>query len=183
MANTALLVVDVQVGMFAQGNPVYRGDELLASIGSLLKKARQSEIPIIYIQQGSERPGHPLEKGTPGWQIHPAIAPQTGEVVVPKCMPDAFYETNLRQELVARGVKNLVITGIQTELCVDATCRQACSLSYDVTLVADAHSTWDRGALSAAQIIAHHNSLLGDWFTTLKQGSEITFHEQDAPAN
>lgn len=97
-----------------------------------------------------------------------------------KRMPDAFYETTLRQELMTRGIKNVVIMGIQTELCVDATCRQACSLNYDVTLVADAHSTWDRGTLSAAQIIAHHNSLLGDWFATLKQASEVTFPEQTA---
>jgi nicotinamidase-related amidase len=178
MTDTALLVIDVQVGMFAEDDPVYQGDALLANISSLLEKARQADIPIIYIQHGSERKGHPLELGTPGWQIHPAITPHEGDAIIQKRMPDSFYETNLQQELEACGIKKLVITGIQTELCVDTTCKRACSLDYDVTLVADAHSTWDREQLCAPQIIAHHNSLLGDWFATVKPASEVMFNEQ-----
>jgi nicotinamidase-related amidase len=179
MADTALLVIDVQVGMFAKDDPVYQGDILLAKISGLIEKARQAEIPIIYVQHGSERKGHPLELGTPGWEIHPAIAPQEGDVIIQKSMPDAFYKTSLQQELEAHSIKKLVLTGIQTELCVDTTCKRACSLDYDVMLVADAHSTWDREQLSAAQIIAHHNSLLGGWFATVKQANEVTFN---APA-
>lgn len=175
MADTAIVVIDVQVGMFAGDDPVYQGDALLVTMGNLLEKARRSDIPIIYIQHGSSREGHPLEEGTPGWHIHPALAPRADDVVVRKRMPDAFYETTLHEELAARGIQKLVLTGIQTELCVDTTCRRACSLNYAVTLVADAHSTWDRESLSAARIIAHHNSLLGDWFATVKPASEVAF--------
>ncbi|HLZ62853.1 MAG TPA: cysteine hydrolase family protein [Ktedonosporobacter sp.] len=180
MADTALLVIDVQVGMFAEDDPVYQGNQLLATISNLIEKARQAEIPVIYIQHGSKRKGHPVEEGTAGWQLHPAIAPQEGDAVVRKRMPDSFYETSLQEELVARGIKKLVITGIQTDLCVDTTSRRACSLDYDVTLVADGHSTWDREQLSAPQIIAHHNSVLDGWFVTLKKADEISFNEQDA---
>jgi nicotinamidase-related amidase len=180
MIDTALLVIDVQVNMFAEDDPVYQGDELLARIQSLLTKARQAEIPVIYVQHGRERKGHPMEIGTPGWQIHPAIAPQEGDTVVRKHMPDAFYQTNLQQELDARGIKKLVIAGIQTDLCVDTTTRRACSLDYKVMLVEDGHSTWHT-ELSASQIIAHHNRILGDWFATLKKESEISFPLVEAP--
>jgi nicotinamidase-related amidase len=173
----ALLVIDVQVNMFAEPDPVYRGNELLTCIRSLLEKARSAQVPIIYVQHGSERRGHPLEIGTAGWHIHPAIVPQEGDIIVQKRMPDAFYATTLQQELQALGVNNVILTGIQTELCVDTTCRRACSLDYDVTLVEDAHSTWDRGPLIAAQIIAHHNALLGDWFATVKAERDITFNQ------
>ena len=96
-------------------------------------------------------------------------------------LPGRLYGTTLREELAARGITKLVLAGIQTELCVDTTCRHVCSLNYDVTLVADAHSTWDRESLSAARIIAHHNSLLGGWFATIKLASEVTCDEEAAP--
>src|SRR5438105_15863492 len=69
---------------------------------------------------------------------------------------------------ISRGVTD-------TELCVDTTCRQACSLEYDVTLVQDGHSTWDRELLSAPQIIAHHNALISYWFVTTKDEGDILF--------
>jgi nicotinamidase-related amidase len=174
---TALVVIDVQVGMFSASDPVYQGEELLARIGRLLGKARHAQIPIVYIQHRSERKGHPVEYGTAGWQIHPSITPLAGETIMHKQMPDAFYKTDLHRYLTAHNIKKLIIAGIQTELCVDTTCRQACSLEYDVTLVKDAHSTWDRELLTAPQIIAHHNALLSDWFVTTKDERDILFED------
>ncbi|QBD74710.1 cysteine hydrolase [Ktedonosporobacter rubrisoli] len=173
--NTAILVIDVQNGMFAEDDPVYQDQEILSKIASLLEKARKAQIPIIYIQHGSPNHGHPLEIGTDGWQIHPAIAPREGEVVIQKRMPDSFYGTNLHEVLSAHEIKHLIVTGIQTDCCVDTTCRRASSLEYDVTLVQDAHSTWDNEILSAAQIIAHHNTILDGWFVTLKTADSISF--------
>jgi len=172
--DTALLVIDVQNGMFAEDHPVYQGAGLLDTIGDLLTKARAAQVPVIYIQHNGG-PGHPLEPGSVGWPIHPAIAPAEGEPVIGKTTPDSFHETMLQQELEARGVVKLVVAGIQTECCVDTTCRRAASLGYQTTLVRDAHSTWDSRTLSAAQIIAHHNDALDGWFVTPKLASEIGF--------
>lgn len=175
-SDTALVIIDVQVGMFEASDPVYQGEQLLAHINSLLAKARGADIPIIYVQHGSERADHPLKIDSAGWHIHPAIAPRSGDRIVHKRMPDAFYETDLLQILQQLGSKKLVLAGIQTDLCVDTTCRRACSLDYDVTLVADAHSTWDRAPLTAAQIIAHHNALLDGWFATVKTEQDVVFN-------
>lgn len=173
--DTALLVIDVQVGMFAEPDLPNRAPELLATIRSLLDRARAVQVPVIYIQHGSDRAGHPLQLGTPGWPIHPAIAPLEGEPVVGKRTPDSFHETTLLAELEARGIRRVVLTGLQTELCVDTTCRRACSLGYDVVLVADGHSTWDTERLKAPQIVAHHNAILGDWFATLRPARAVEF--------
>jgi nicotinamidase-related amidase len=172
--DTALLVIDVQNGMFAEDDPVYQGAQLLATIGDLLAKARAAQVPVIYIQHNGG-PGDPVEPGSDGWPIHPAIAPAEGEPVVVKATPDSFHETTLQAELEARGIVKLVVAGIQTECCVDTTCRRAASLGYQTTLVHDAHSTWDSRTLSAAQIIAHHNDALKGWFVTPKPASEIAF--------
>jgi nicotinamidase-related amidase len=178
---TALLIIDVQLGMYEESDPVYRGEELLHTIGALIAKARADNAPVIYVQH-SEAKGYPLHPEAPGWPIHPAIAPQEGDAVVHKRYPDSFQETDLQRELEAREIKHLVIAGIQTEYCVDTTCRRAFSLGYDVTLVQDGHSTWDSRDLQAAQIIAHHNTVLGGWFVKLKPASAIEFEGERAQA-
>jgi nicotinamidase-related amidase len=89
--------------------------------------------------------------------------------------PDSFQETELQRELKERDIEHLVIAGIQTEYCVDTTCRRAYSLGYDVVLVQDGHSTWDSEHLDASQIIAHHNNVLGGWFARLQPAREIKF--------
>jgi len=102
-----------------------------------------------------------------------AVAPLEEDTIIHKEMPDAFYKTDLHQYLLAHNIKKLIIAGIQTEMCIDTTCRRACSLEYDVTLVKDVHSTWNTELLTAPQIIAHHNALLSDWFVTATDERDI----------
>ncbi len=176
--NTALVIIDVQLGMFDESDPVYDGDDLLARIGSLIGRARESGIPILFIQHDGAGENHPLRPDKPGWALHPALPRAVEDTVIRKRHPDAFQETALQDELQRRGIIHLILAGIQTEFCVDTTCRRAYSLGYQVTLVQDAHSTWNAGELTAAQIIAHHNQTLGDWFADLKSADEIQFDDR-----
>ncbi len=175
MANdTALLIIDVQMAMFNPQEPVYQHEALIEKLRDLIGRARAADIPVIYVQhqgQGED----PLQPGRPEWEIHSAIAPQEGEPVIHKMHPDSFQETELQKVLEARGIKNLVMAGLQTEYCMDTSCRRAYSLGYKVTLVKDCHSTWDNGIITAEQIIAHHNQTLGGWFARLKTAAEVTF--------
>lgn len=176
--NTALVVIDAQVGII-DGRRAYHGVETLERIANLLARARASSTPVIYVQHDGPA-GHSVEVGTLGWQIHPAIHPAYGELVVHKRASDAFFETTLQPELQARAVTHLIVTGCITEYCIDTTCRRAVSLGYDVTLASDAHTTCDTQVLMAAQIIAHHNHLLdsfdaGDHAIAVKPAAEIIF--------
>jgi nicotinamidase-related amidase len=167
------MVIDVQVGMFPESDPVYNASVLIENIKALIERAHSSGAPIIYVQHNAKS-GKPLEPGAPGWQIHPAIRPIVGDIIIQKMTPDSFHETNLQRELSDREIKKLILTGIQTELCIDITCRRARSLGYDVIVAKDAHSTWKRGELNAQQIIEHHNSLLC-WFAKVEESSKIEF--------
>jgi nicotinamidase-related amidase len=171
--DSALLVIDVQVGMFEEAYPVYAGDNLLERIGSLIAKARSCSTPVVYIQH-NEGPGEPLETNTPAWNIHPAIVPIDGDVIIQKRTPDSFHNTNLQDELNKLGVHRLILTGMQTEMCVDTTCRRAFSLGYNVVIAKDAHSTWDSGHLKANEIIEHHNNVL-KWFADTTESADIVF--------
>ena len=153
--DTALLIVDVQTGLVAGMEPVYQLDALLENIATLITQARTTSMPIIYIQDNDVD-----EIGSPGWQIHPAIAPKEGDLVIRKPETDAFYSTTLQQEMQARGIAHLIVVGCKSEVCIDATCRRAVNLGYNVTLVSDAHSTTDNPVLTAQQTIAYHNYIL-----------------------
>ena len=172
----ALIIIDMQVGVFESAiiPPVAGASQLLLQVDTLIAKARHASAPVIYVQH-SGGSGHPSEFGTPGWHIHPDILPLPQDILIQKRTPDSFSKTQLQNALESLQVKKLVIAGIQTEFCVDTTCRRAFSLGYEVILASDAHSTWDNGPLSAAQIIEHHNRVLGEWFATLEMVSEIDF--------
>lgn len=183
--DTALLIIDVQSAILA-GAPIKNEAEVaekfadvLVRINHLLSNARASGTPVIYVQHDGG-PGDRLEAGTAGWQIHPAIAPQPNELIVPKHYCDSFFETTLREELQKRGIRHLVVAGCMTQYCVDTTCRRAVSVGYDVTLAGDAHTTSDNDLLTVHQIVDHHNRLL-DYFDagthkiTVRQSNEISF--------
>lgn len=169
----ALLIIDVQVGMFDESDPVFEGERLLSNLQRLISKARAKDVPIFYVQH-TEESGQQLERGKAAWSIHPSIEPNDADVIIEKKTPDAFFNTMLQQELMERGIHELILTGIQSDLCVDTTCRRAFSLGYNVILVKDAHSTWNTKELTASQIINHHNDVLR-WFATGKSSDEIIF--------
>lgn len=174
----ALLVVDVQRAVVDWEDPASEGEKVLANIGLLLSKARAAGVPVLYVQHDGEE-GDRLAPGTRGWEIHPAIAPEEGEHVVRKRASDSFYETSLREDLAARGIRHLVVVGCRTQYCVDTTCRSATAHGFDVTLARDAHTTAD-DVLTAAQIVAHHNSTLDDFgndrhVVAVKPSAEIDF--------
>jgi nicotinamidase-related amidase len=155
MSATALLVIDVQRAI-VEGS--YRETEVLAAIADMAARARAAAAPVVYLQHCDDR-YQPLMKGAEGWAIHSAVAPKPGDVVIEKTASDSFYRTSLGAELERRGIGRLVMCGLQTEFCVDATARAALSHGYDVVLAADAHTTGD-AILPADTTIRHHNRAL-----------------------
>ena len=139
---TALLVIDIQMGNFDQSAPVFGHGALVSKIARMIAEARAAGVLVVYVQHCGPEDAVD-EPGTPGWQVHPAVVPIEGDVIVQKRHPDAFQDTALQSELQSRQIQHVVLTGIQTEYCVDTTGRSAHSLGYQVTLIRDAHSTWD----------------------------------------
>jgi nicotinamidase-related amidase len=173
MAKKALLIIDVQVGMFIDDFPVHNGKHLLENIKQLISQARATNTPIFFIQH-NEPEGQQLEYGTKDWEIHPELSPLENDIIIHKTTPDSFYKTPLEEELKKHSINNLILTGIQTDLCVDTTTRRAFSMNYELTLVSNAHSTFDSGELNAQQIINHHNQVLS-YFASTRKTNEIEF--------
>jgi nicotinamidase-related amidase len=175
MKNTALLIIDVQQALFTGNEDLYNARELIDVINKLISKARTHDIPIIFVQHNGEGEDDPLSSNKEGWLIHPEILIDKRDIYINKNHPDSFQETTLKKELDTRGIQKIVIAGLQTEYCIDTTCRRAYSLGYEVILVEDAHSTYDTECLKAKQIIDHHNQILSNWFVKLINSSEVSF--------
>ncbi len=154
--NQALLIIDAQVNMLLGENPVYQAGVVKANLLHLLEKARQKDITVVFVRNNGGA-GSPDTPGSPGWEIDPAFSTRAGDVTIDKWYPDAFKETTLQAELAARGIRSLVIGGMQSEYCIDATSRGAVELGYQVTVANDAHSTYASGSSSASDIIERIN--------------------------
>lgn len=167
-----LVIIDVQQGMFTFRRPLYQSEAVLARIAGLLERARGASIPIFHVQHDGG-PGHILAKGSTGWLHHSAVQPRPGEAIIQKRHSSAFHDTDFDSRLTEASINRLIVLGIQTEMCVDSTCRAAVSLGYKVTLVSDAHTTFDSPVLPAEKIIAHHNRTLADGFVNLVCASDV----------
>lgn len=151
--HTALLVIDVQVGVVA-GAP--RRDDVIANINTLVGRARAEEVPVVWVQHSDDG----LVHGSDGWQYVPELARRDDEPLVAKSYGDSFEATDLEAVLAERGVGRLVVTGAQSDACIRSTLHGGFVRGYDVTLVTDAHTTEDLSAYGAPapeQVIAHTN--------------------------
>jgi nicotinamidase-related amidase len=157
----ALLVVDVQRNFFEVTPAVANGEDLLVSLSGLIARARAAGAPVIFVRNCGG-PGDVDEPGKSGWELSPALPRQSAEPIVDKKKPDAFDGTNLLNLLKARGIRRLVVAGLQSEFCIAATCRGGHARGYGVTLVADAHGTYDapEGGPTAREIAAREGAAL-----------------------
>jgi nicotinamidase-related amidase len=143
MPERALLIIDIQNDYFPGGKMELEGAEpAAANARRALSAFREKKLPVFHVQHLSTRPGSTFFiPGTTGAQIHAAVKPQGTEQVVQKNFPNSFRATQLESALKASGVKELVVAGMMTHMCVDASVRQAADLGYKVTLLADACAT------------------------------------------
>ncbi|MEK0315356.1 cysteine hydrolase family protein [Cohnella sp. 56] len=172
---TALLIIDAQVAMFTYEDfKLHDESAVLERLIRLADRARAGGAPVFLIQQTSWD-GDEFQEGSPTWELHASLQPQQSDIVLRKTTCDSFHQTALQEKLQNMGINRLVVAGMQTDFCVDTTVRRAASLGYECILVRDAHSTFDRQTLTAAQIVAHHNDILSSGFARLQSAEEIVF--------
>lgn len=151
--NTALIVIDVQRGVLAEA---YEPAAVVANIGALVDKAREQNVPVVWVQHSDEA----LRKGSADWEYVPELVRRESEPLVHKSFHDSFEGTDLEDVLAEAKVGRLVVTGAETDACVRATIHGGFVRGYDITLVGDAHTGGDRsewGAPPPQQVIEHTN--------------------------
>jgi nicotinamidase-related amidase len=155
---SAVLVIDVQQGLCEGEGAAFDCEGTITRINAVTRKARQAGVPVVFIQHESSD-GY-LEYGTADWQFARGVEVVPADRRIRKTTPDSFLRTDLENILRSAGVEHLVLCGMHTEFCVDTTARRALALGFPVTLVSDAHTSAGNAAISAQQVIAHHNATL-----------------------
>lgn len=150
----ALLIVDMQVGLFEGELPRHDADGVIQRVNEIARVVRRTGGLVVFVQHEDDGG---LKPGTEGWEILPILERMNTDLLVHKQACDAFYETDLSDLLEKHGVQQLIVVGCATDFCVDTTIRAAASRNYEVVVVADAHTTKDRQHLDAEAIINHHN--------------------------
>lgn len=176
---TALILIDIQNDYFPGGKMELAGS-FEASLRSreVLDFYRKMEMPVIHVRHVSSRPGATFFlPGTSGAEIHENVSPVAGETVIEKNYPNSFRETCLQDVLKAGEISGLVIVGMMTHMCVDATTRAAFDLGYQCTLVHDACATkqlaFKDTAVPAEHVHASFMAALGAVYADIVSAEEL----------
>ena len=165
-ARTAVLVIDVQAGLFGANPAPFEAEAVIARINEVTAKARLAGAPVIFIQHDGGTNDQDLAPFTHGWKLHPALQVRPADVTLRKTTCDAFYRTSLEAELRSRRITTLLLMGFATDFCVDSTLRSAASKEFSIVVVADAHTTADNPVLEANLVRQHHNWAWANCITT-----------------
>ena len=143
--NTALIIIDIQNDYFPGGRMELVGAEAASQRAKeALAYFREQNLPVVHIRHLATRPNATyFLPGTSGIEIHPSVAPLPGEPVFVKNFPNSFRETPLLEHLAGQGIERLVLAGMMTSMCVDATARAAFDLGFRNVLLHDAMATRD----------------------------------------
>lgn len=159
MTQPPVLVIDLQTGMFdgVFEPPIHDAEGLTERVRAVMAWARAQGHPVAFVRHDGPD-GDPLAPGRPGWPVWPALGQGADEPTFGKSVGDAFSNRELGAWIEGLGAEGVVLLGAQSDHCVAATLEGALAASLAVTVVADAHSTWDYGGETAPQIIARHNA-------------------------
>lgn len=171
----ALLIIDMQAGLFDGPEKPYARERLLDTINQLIQRARSANAPI-FVARHTGPAGSPIAQGSPFWQLWPALdVDESRDHLFNKTRPSCFLGTDLEQQLKAAQVNELVIVGMKTQFCIDTTCRVAVERGFSVVLPEDGHTCMDTPALPAKAIIDHHNATLAGAFVKRVRAEQVDF--------
>ena len=135
---TALIIVDMQIGMQSPALPARNNPGAEHRIAMLLAAWRDARLPVIHVRHMSRSPRSVFFPGQAGAAFQEPFQPLPGEHVVEKNVPDAFIQGGLERWLHVRDIRNVVIVGVSTNHSVESTARTAGNLGFATTVVADA---------------------------------------------
>ena len=140
----ALIIIDMQNDYFADGKMALEGIEnAMNNTMKLIEDAKEKGYEIFFIQHISTRKGAGFFlPGSEGVKLHKRFDLSVG-AVIEKHYPNSFRETSLQEKLQSKGIKDLIICGAMSHMCVDTTVRAAFDLGYSVELISDACATKD----------------------------------------
>jgi len=177
--NPALILVDIQQDYFPKGRMTVVGaGEASRAAKKLLGHFREKNFPVVHIQHISSRAGATFFlPNTEGINFHEGVAPLANETVIKKHFPNSFRDTDLQEYLGSQGIKELVICGMMSHMCIDATVRAAFDRGYTCIVAHDACATrnlvFNGIDIPAAHVHGANMAALGAVYAKMLSAEEI----------
>ncbi len=154
MSKSVLLIVDVQTAL-VEKHP-YNEQNVIDNIKKLISTARGNGKEVLYVRHDDGKDSE-LEYGTEGWQVYAKIAPNNGEKVFDKQYNSAFLKTGLKEYLDSKQIDTIILAGLQTEYCIDTTCKSAFEYGYKIIIPEETNTTFDNEYLSGEKLYEFYN--------------------------
>jgi nicotinamidase-related amidase len=174
-----LLIIDIQRDYFPGGAfPLVEPDVSATATRRLLDAFRAAGEPVLHLKHVWDAPDATfMRPGTDGVELHPLVAPASGEPVLEKTAPNGFVGTALEDEVRSRDIDELVVAGMMTSMCVDATVRAAVDLGFSVTVVHDGCAAPDlrfgETDVPGAMVHAAFMAALADGYATVVAADDL----------
>ncbi len=150
-----LLVVDTQEMIVT--HELYRYEQFISNVKMLLSSARENHIEVIYVRHDD---GYELTKGVTGFDIFPEFAPTPGEKIFDKHVNSAFKETGLVEYLVSKNEKQVILVGLQTDYCIDATVKCGFEHGFEMIIPSYCNTTDDNEFMTGEQSYQYYNEMM-----------------------
>ena len=152
-----LLVVEAQ--QLITTTKLFQFDIFVENVTKVIKASRDKKIEVIYICH-DDGAGSELTKGTVGYEIFPKFKPESGEKIYEKQNNSAFRNTGLLEYLKKKNEKDIIIVGLQTDYCMDATIKCVFEHGFNMIVPANTNSTVDNRFMSAQQSYQYYNEFM-----------------------
>ncbi|MGL5379352.1 cysteine hydrolase family protein [Clostridium sp.] len=152
-----LLVIDTQ--KLITNNALYEFDRFVSNVKKLINNARENNIEVIYVRHDDGQDSD-LTKGTDGFEIYEDFKPINDEKIFDKNVNSAFKGTGLLEYLKDKGETEIIITGLQTDYCIDATVKCGFEHGFKVIVPAYANTTVSNKFMSSEESYKYHNEFM-----------------------
>jgi nicotinamidase-related amidase len=154
MGKVALLVIDIQNKLISR--EPFEIIEVISNVKKLIETCRENDKEVIFIQHNGGA-GSGMEPYSDGWNFYEEVAPRANDKVLSKNYCSSFRETELKEYLEYRNIDQLIITGMQTEYCIDTTCKVAFEHGYKVIIPEKTNTTFNNGEFLAKDLYKFYN--------------------------
>lgn len=155
--NMVLLVVDTQ--RLITNNKLYKFDVFVKNVKTLINQARVNGIEVIYVRHDDGIESE-LSQGTDGFEIFDEFKPVDGEIIFDKVVNSSFNGTGLLDYLNAKHQKTLIVVGLQTDYCIDATVKCGFEHGFRIIVPEYANTTFDNEFMSAENSYKYYNNFI-----------------------
>lgn len=152
-----LLIIDAQKEI--TNHRLYKFNEFVSTVKMLIKAARENNIEVIFVRH-DDGAGTPMTKGLDGFEIYGEFAPNGDEKIFDKQANSPFRDTGLAEYLSEKGEAELIVTGLQTDYCIDAAVKCGFEHGYKIIVPQLANTTFDNNYMTAEKSYEYYNNFI-----------------------